>query len=135
MSNGPYDLSRQPIHLGDDQLAFALEDFAFDSPSFEDYVEQHTDEARPGRLMMIETSPASWSTWECHPHGAEIVHVLEGRGTFFQQNDDGTANAMAFEPGTTLINPPGVWHTADVDSPMRAIYITPCIGTSHKPRS
>ena len=135
MSNGPFDLSRQPIHLGDDHAAFALEDFGFDGPAFEGYVAEHTDETSPGRLMMVEASPETWPTWECHPHGAEIVHILEGRGTFYQQNDDGSESPIPFEPGTTLINPPGVWHTADVDVPMRAIYITPCIGTSHKPRA
>jgi hypothetical protein len=33
-----------------------------------------------------------------------------------------------------MINPAGVWHTADVEEPMKAIYITPCPGTQHRPR-
>jgi len=26
------------------------------------------------------------------------------------------------------------WHTADVETPINALYITPCPGTEHKPR-
>jgi hypothetical protein len=27
-----------------------------------------------------------------------------------------------------------VWHTANVRKPMRALYLTPCPGTQHRPR-
>jgi hypothetical protein len=37
-------------------------------------------------------------------------------------------------PGSTLTNPAGVWHTADVEQPLKAIYITPCPGTRHRAR-
>jgi hypothetical protein len=33
-----------------------------------------------------------------------------------------------------MINPAGVWHTADVEEPVKAIYITPCPGTQHRAR-
>ena len=127
------DISSTPIHLGDADTAIVLRDFTFDGESFMSYVDEHTSDNAPGRLMMIETSPADWSTWECHPQGAEIVHVLEGSGTFYQQVQEEEV-AIPFQPGATLINPPGVWHTADVTEPMRAIYITPCPDTDHKPR-
>ena len=133
MSTGPFDLSRTPIHLGDTDTALALTDFTFDGPSFEAYINAHCTEAAPGRLMMIETSPASWPTWERHPEGAEIVMVLEGSGTFYQQTGEEEI-AIPFAAGTTLINPANVWHTADVNEPMRSLYITPCPGTDHKPR-
>ena len=135
MSNGPIDLSRTPIHLPDAAAADAvpLTDFHFDGPSFEGYIDTHCGDVNPGRLMMIESTPVSWPSWERHPEGTEIVHVLEGSGTFYQEID-GAEHAIPFSAGSTIINPPNVWHTADVDQPMKALYITPCPGTEGKPR-
>ena len=131
---GPFDLATTPIHLpGATSSAVPLPGFGFDGPSFEAYIEEHCSDADPGRLVMIETTAESWPTWECHPVGAELVIVLAGRGTFHQEID-GEVRSTPFEAGTTLINPPGVWHTADVSEAMRAIYITPCPGTDHRPR-
>lgn len=126
------DLTESPIHIGRD-ATFALPDFKYDGESFGAYVDQHTSQQDPGLLMMIEATPADWPTWERHPAGYEIVHILEGSGTFYQQLDTGEV-AIPFGPGSTVINPPGVWHTADVTQSMRAIYITPCPETDHKPR-
>ena len=36
--------------------------------------------------------------------------------------------------GERVLNPPGVWHTADVHEPGDALFITPGEGTEHKPR-
>ena len=42
---------------------------------------------------------------------------------------------MALGPGPgASINPPGVWHTADVHEPGEALFITPGRGTEHEPR-
>lgn len=74
-----------------------------------------------------------WPTWERHTKGDELVIVIEGSGTFHQVIGDETRSSP-FKAGDTFINPKGVWHTADVTSPMRAIYVTPCPGTENKPR-
>ena len=37
-------------------------------------------------------------------------------------------------PGDYAINPPGVWHTADVDGTALALFITVGEGTTHRPR-
>jgi len=133
----PVDLSRTPIHLASESgrppLAVILENFTFDRTGFEAYIAAHCSAAAPGRLVMIETTAADWSTWECHPLGDEIVIVLEGDGTFIQQVDGGEQH-IDVSPGDTIINPKGVWHTADVVSPIKAVYITPCPETDHKPR-
>ena len=82
---------------------------------------------------MVESTPVDWATWECHPLGDEIVVVLKGKGTFIQLIDD-VEQRIAVEAGSALINPAGVWHTADVEEPIEAIYITPCPDTQHRPR-
>ena len=137
VSNGPIDLSKNPIHL--DSIASAtptasvLENFGYDGPAFEAYIDAHCTSDAPGRLIMVETTPESWPTWERHTQGDEIVIVLEGEGDFIQQID-GTEQRIPVKPGTTLVNPSSVWHSADVISPIKAVYITPCPGTEHKPR-
>jgi hypothetical protein len=37
-------------------------------------------------------------------------------------------------PGEYAINLPGVWHTADVDGEVTALFITAGMGTQHRPR-
>ena len=135
MSTGPFDLAKTPIHLatGADAGASPIEGFSFDGPAFVAYAEQHTSDDAPGRLVMIETTASDWPAWECHPMGDELVIVLEGRGTL-RQEIDGEERCTPFAPGDTFVNPAGVWHTADVTEPMKAIYITPGRGTEHRAR-
>ncbi len=136
-ATGPFDLSKTPIHLDTGGApaspAVPVEGFSFDGESFERYVTNHCGTGSPGRLIMIESSPGTWGAWECHTEGDEIVIVLEGKAEFIQQID-GAERRTPVGPGSTMINPAGVWHTADVEEPMRAIYITPCPGTEHRPR-
>ncbi len=131
-SPGPYRLDGVPIHLSE-RSAQPVQGFTFDGPSFERYVEDRTSEDEPGRLMMIESTPTNWAAWECHTLADEVVHVLEGRGEFIQQTEAGDVR-IPVQPGDTVINPRGVWHTADITEPMKAIYLTPCRGTEHRLR-
>jgi mannose-6-phosphate isomerase-like protein (cupin superfamily) len=137
LATGPYDLSHTPIHIdsevGARNPAVPLPGFGFNGPAFEAYIAQHCSAGAPGRLLMVESTPTNWEAWECHTEGDEIVIVLEGKATFIQEID-GAQRRTAVGPGSTMINPAGVWHTADVEEPMKAIYITPCPGTQHRPR-
>ena len=137
MIHPPIDLSQSPIHIatagGNNESAELITDFNFDGPSFSRYIAEHCSKDAPGRLIMIEKSPITWDTWECHPAGDEIVIVLEGKGEFIQQTSAGEIR-IPVSSGDTLINPKGVWHTADVIQPIKAVYITPCPETHHKAR-
>lgn len=134
---GPFDLSETPIHMGSqvgaDKPAVPLPGFTFDNEGFESYVARHCTSDAPGHLIMVCTTPTDWNAWECHRAGDEIVIVLEGKAVFIQEIGKEERRA-AVGPGSTMINPAGVWHTADVEEPMKAIYITPCPGTRHRPR-
>lgn len=129
---GPFDLSVTPIHLDSEGPALPLTDFGFDGPSFEAYIDKHCAQD-PARIVMIEVSPSDWKHWERHTLSDEIVIVLEGKADFIQELS-GENIVLSAQAGTTIINPKGVWHTADVSEPMRAIYITPCKGTEHRER-
>ena len=134
---GPFDLSKTPIHLGlgadGENAALPIHGFGFDGQAFGRYVAEHCRPDAPGRLIMVESTPRNWGAWECHTEGDEIVIVLEGKAVFMQEIGGQVVKA-AVGPGSTMINPAGVWHTADVEEPMKAIYITPCPGTKHRPR-
>ena len=75
-----------------------------------------------------------WSGWEMHPNGDEIVYLLAGDVDFVLWTPDGERTVRVDRPGSFIIVPKGVWHTADVQESLKAIYITPCPGTEHKER-
>ena len=131
------DLRSEPLHLSsidkNADPAVVLEAFKFDESSFTHYMEQYCSDEQPGRIMMIEASPHNWDSWERHTQGEEIVIVLSGTGEFIQ-DIDGVHHRLPVVAGSAVVNPAGVWHTADVETPINALYITPCPGTEHKPR-
>jgi hypothetical protein len=47
---------------------------------------------------------------------------------------DGRIETTVLEPGQYAINPPGIWHTADIAEPTRGLFITAGLGTEHRPR-
>ncbi len=133
-SNGPFDLSSSPIHLGHpSEPAVPQPGFGFDGPAFQAYVDTYTSDDDPGRLVMVETTPDDWGAWECHTRGDELVIVLSGTAEFIQELDGGQTR-IPVTAGSAVLNPKGVWHTADVTEPLTAIYITPCRGTEHRGR-
>ena len=77
--------------------------------------------------------PKKVAAIQVRTEGDEIVIVLEGRGEFVQEIG-GEERRTPVRPGVAIINPKDVWHTADVQEPLKAIYITPCPGTEHRQR-
>jgi len=134
---GPYQLNETPIHLGSEvgaaNPAVPLPGFGFDGPSFERYIAEHCKPGAPGRLVMVETTPTNWGAWECHTEGDELVIVLEGKAELIQEID-GKERRTPVGPGSAMINPAGVWHTADVEGAASALFITAGVGTEHRPR-
>jgi quercetin dioxygenase-like cupin family protein len=68
-----------------------------------------------------------------HPNGAELVVCVEGRMTLHQEAD-GEDRTITLEAGQAIINPPGVWHTADVEGYASAFFITAGEGTEIRGR-
>tara|TARA_R110002073_G_scaffold260113_2_gene423081 strand:+ start:608 stop:964 length:357 start_codon:yes stop_codon:yes gene_type:complete len=112
--------------------AVPLHEFGFDGPSFGAYIGTHCAQD-PARIVMVETSPATWTHWERHTLADEIVIVLEGEADFIQEIS-GKEIVLPVKAGSTIINSKGVWHTANVSEALKAIYITPCKGTEHRER-
>lgn len=75
---------------------------------------------------------ADWNCWEMHPAGDEVLYLLQGAAEILLQQADGSVQSHAFDvPGSTLIVPRGVWHTARVAQLCRILFITPGAGTQN----
>ena len=128
------ELERHPIHLGLGATAQAQPVFTGDLSWYGAYEIRHAADGAEGRLVSLHRFEAPWTMWEMHPHGAEVVLCTEGRITLQQEHTDGRRQSVVLDPGQYAINPPGAWHTADVDAPACALFITAGQGTQHRPR-
>ncbi len=125
------NLSTHPVHLGPGATAVAEPEFT----GMDWYAGYEARHAADGRLVSQYDFTESWGSWEVHPHGAELVICTAGAITLHQQWPGGCDVQVTLGPGDYAINPPGVWHTADVAPGVTAtcIFITPGEGTEHRP--
>jgi quercetin dioxygenase-like cupin family protein len=128
-----FDLSEIYVHLGLGARAETLPDFTWSEESLARYEADHEADGDDGRLVMIGPAENTWTSWERHPAGDEVVVVLSGRQTLIQEID-AQDHRIELHAGQAAINPRGVWHTADVHERGSALFITPGRGTEHRPR-
>jgi len=74
-----------------------------------------------------------WPNWEMHPHGDEVVCLLSGSVTFILEAAGGTREVQLHRPGSYVLVPKGVWHTAKTQVACQLLFITPGEGTQHRP--
>ncbi|OYY91139.1 MAG: cupin [Sphingomonas sp. 28-66-16] len=122
-----------PIHLGLGAKAVVQPDFT-GMAWYADYAARTAADGNEGRLVTMYRFTESWDVWEMHPSGDEVVVCLGGRMTLHQEMADGSTTTIDIGPGDYAINPPGAWHTADVDGEATALFITAGMGTQHRPR-
>jgi len=126
-------LEERFIHLG--LGARAVEEPLFAGMEwYEGYVARHAADGVEGRLVSQYTFAESWDSWEMHPAGDEVVICISGAMVLVQEYPDGRVIEVPLAAGEYAINPPGVWHTADVAGSAAAIFITAGEGTQHRPR-
>ena len=51
-----------------------------------------------------------------------------------QEQPDGSVCSVTLVAGDYAINPPGIWHTADVADHATALFVTSRMGTQNRPR-
>lgn len=123
------DLSHHPVHLGLGAGAVVEPAFTGDPEWYAAYGERHASDGTEGRLVSMFTFSEPWSSWEMHPNGHEVVVCVAGKMVLHQEHPDGTRAQTTLEAGEYAINPPGVWHTADVSGTATAMFITADLGT------
>ncbi len=136
MLDAPLKLETHPIHLGRGATAVPQPEFPRDERAMQwymDYGARHADDGPEGRLVASFRFTESWPSWEMHPAGAEVVVCVEGAMTLIQEID-GELVRTTLAAGEYAINPPGVWHTADIDGAATGFFVTPGVGTQHRPR-
>jgi len=126
-------LLTQPIHLGLGAAALVQPEFT-GMEWYDDYGARHASDGIEGRLMSMYAFSQDWDTWEMHPHGAEVVVCIAGTMTVHQEMADRTKATVTLGAGDYIINPPGVWQTADVTDSATAVFVTAGWGTEHRPR-
>ena len=122
-----------PIHLGLGAKAVAEPEFT-GTDWYEGYDQRHHDDLDEGRIVSLFRFQESWTSWEMHPTGEEVVCCLQGHMTLHQELADGGRETHELGPGEYAINPRGAWHTADADEPVVALFITAGKDTTHRPR-
>jgi quercetin dioxygenase-like cupin family protein len=122
-----------PIHLGLGAQAVTEPQFTGIN-WYEDYDRRHHDELDEGRIVSLFRFEESWTSWEMHPAGEEVVCCLQGHMTLHQELPDGDKASFELSPGEYAINPRGAWHTADAEEPVVALFITPGKDTTHRRR-
>lgn len=126
-------LSQFPAHLGLGATCEREPEFTGAMEWYARYAERHADDGAEGRLVSMHTFSESWGSWEMHPDGAELVLCTAGTLVLVQEVD-GATRSLTLRPGDYAINPPGVWHTADVEGEATAVFITAGRGTQGRPR-
>lgn len=126
-------LSESFIHLGLGATSVPQPPFS-GMEWYEGYGARHGDDGAEGRLVSQYTFTKGWPTWEMHPVGSEVVICTAGTMVLTQEFPDGTIKKVPLNAGEYAINPPGVWHIADVEESATAIFITAGEGTQHRPR-
>ena len=125
-------LYRFPVHLGLGAQVEAQPEFS-GMPWYADYAARHAADGVEGRLVSLYDFAESWTSWEMHPAGAELVVCLAGEIALIQELDGAEARTT-LRAGEYAVNPAGVWHTADVTAKATALFITAGAGTEHRPR-
>lgn len=136
-AEGARPLETFPIHLGKGATAVAQPEFPRDERAMDwymDYGRRHADDGTEGRLVSQFSFTEDWPSWEMHPAGDEVVVCLSGEMRLSQEFPDGRVETVTLQPGEYAINPPGVWHTADIPGEATGLFITAGVGTQNRPR-
>jgi len=103
-------------------------------PGFWATIEERTELPAASRLLAVFCFETSWTSWEVHPAGDEVVVLLAGAVDLLLELPDGVHTVSLREAGASCVVPRGVWHTADLHAPSRVLHLTRGAGTEHRPR-
>lgn len=102
------------------------------SDRFYEKLEQQFGDFKGKRLVSHYTFEDDWDSWEMHPAGEEFVCLLSGQVDFVLEREEGEEVVSLNAPGSYILVPPGVWHTAKVHTSSSVLFITPGEGTQSR---
>lgn len=133
MAEDPFDLSKTYVHLGRGGKLIDLPGFTWSAEYMREYLKKAAPDGADGRLVGIIHTDSTWTHWECHPEGDELVVQLTGSCDVIQEID-GELHRLTITPGVGMINRRGVWHTSDVHEPGQSLFISSGRRTLYRPR-
>ena len=80
-------------------------------------------------LVQEFTFDGPWPTWEVHPEGDEFVYLIEGDTDFVLKLGAEEQTLRVNTPGSYVVVPKGVWHTARPHMRTKMLFFTPGEGT------
>ena len=125
LDSGPHDIDTTRLILGPDAHA-TLKPV---TPTF--YQELDAEFGSfAGHLVIAQhefTDP--WLTWEVHPKGDEFVFLISGDIDFVLWIDGAEQVVRVNQPGSFVVVPKAVWHTARPRTSTKMLFVTPGDGT------
>jgi hypothetical protein len=118
------------LHVRDDGKTDAI---SVSDSFWEDLASGARPELDQGRLLTAFTFSEPWPTWERHPAGEELVMLLSGAATVVLEESGQEHAVQLSRPGSYVLVPRNVWHTAKTDVPTTMLFLTPGAGTEHRP--
>ncbi|TJY55184.1 cupin domain-containing protein [Sinimarinibacterium sp. CAU 1509] len=83
-------------------------------------------------LIAMHAFDKDWGVWERHPAGDEVVVLLSGAADMRLRRAGGDDVVALREPGSYVVVPRGVWHTAEITERAQMLFITPGEGTENR---
>jgi mannose-6-phosphate isomerase-like protein (cupin superfamily) len=121
-------LDPQPIELGPDAVIHLGADLEMSalavSAAFWTHVASDSQQLSQGRTLSVFDYTTTWTYWERHPEGDELVYLLSGDVDVLL-DDDTEQRAVRLGNGSAAIVPAGTWHRAIIRAPSRLLFITP----------
>ncbi len=99
------------------------------SPNFYAELDAEFDGFAGHILVMTHSFSEAWGMWEMHPKGDETVILQAGDVDFVLWQDGKETILNVNEPGSYVVVPKGVWHTARPRKETSMMFITPGEGT------
>jgi len=84
-------------------------------------------------LVSVYPFEESWSSWEIHPNGDEVVVLLSGQVELVLERSRGNQSVTLSRQGEFAVVPQNTWHTVKMNTPSTLLFITPGEGTLSKP--
>ncbi len=126
----------EPVQLGRETIVRLPPGLGLDLLDVDDGYWSHAEtrsELAEGRILSVFDYDHSWTWWERHPLGDELLFVVEGE-VDFHLDDGSTASVVHLGRGQSAIVPTGAWHRAEVRRPSRLLFVTPTPAwTQHRP--
>lgn len=123
---GPYELNTTRLILSPELIATAKAV----TPTFYQELDEEFSAFAGHTLISTYAFDEPWPTWEVHPEGDEFVYLISGDAEFDLWSEAGGEQSLRVnKPGSYVVVPKGVWHTARPHKPTNMLFVTPGEGT------